>query len=41
MVGSLVDGLGFRVAPGRFNLRVLLPLRRALLVAGAAAPWLS
>ena len=37
MVGSLVAGLDFRVAPERFNLRALLPLRRALPVAGAAA----
>jgi hypothetical protein len=38
MIGSLVAGLGFRVAPERFNLRALLPLCRALPVAGAAAP---
>jgi len=37
MVGSLVTGLGFRVAPERLNLRAPLPLRRALPVAGAAA----
>jgi hypothetical protein len=41
MVGSLVAGLDFRVAPERLNLRALLPLRRALPVAGAAGPWLS
>jgi hypothetical protein len=41
LVGSLVAGLGFRVAPEWLNLRVLLPFRRALPVAGAAAPWFS
>jgi hypothetical protein len=41
MVGSLVAGLGFRVAPEWLSLRALLPFRRALPVAGAAAPWLS
>jgi hypothetical protein len=38
MVGGLVAGLDFRVAPERLNLRALLPFRRALPVAGAAAP---